>query len=522
MEDNGLCSTVDFNSGFSKLTLLNMKNNLLNELSPNIGDLICLEDLNLSENKLTKLPIELSKCIHLISLDLHYNKLASLPKELCTGLVNLQILKLSINQLTELPCEITFLQKLKVFHVRYNLITDLPDTDWYNMESLEEFNIANNNLSTLPIDLTEITTLRGLSICGNPFKDNELSELAQKGESTAILAYLKKQVGQTSPKPKTKKVIPMLATPILTAPISISTDSSAPMSIHSSYSTPPSSINIPSAGKNYGISPRNSSPVSTTASSSSDKGSVRKTNSFISTWKSKKSIRNPPPKEYTYALASPRGMVFGVSIDHNNVTIPLIIEKCIKYLENGYMDTEGLFRISGNADDISDAKRSFDTGKEVNFNEEKNPHNVASLLKLYLREIPEPLFTYERYDDFIKASASSHGLKDRLAGLRKLTLELPPFNKTVLEYLVRFLHQLSKRWKINKMTPSNLAIVFAPNLLYPKEREMMKLMEENFHSNGIMESVIEQFNYIFGFVDEIESSQADLNVANVLKSTSNT
>jgi len=184
------------------------------------------------------------------------------------------------------------------------------------------------------------------------------------------------------------------------------------------------------------------------------------------------------------------------------------------------MDTEGLFRISGNADDITDSKRLFDTGKDVNFNEEKNPHNVASLLKLYLRELPEPLFTYERYDDFIKASASSHGIKDRLAGLRKLILELPPFNKTVLEYLVRFLHNLSKRWKINKMTPSNLAIVFAPNLLYPKEREMMKLMEENFHSNGIMESVIEQFNYVFGFVDEMESTQPESNIGNT-KSTSN-
>lgn len=68
---------------------------------------------------------------------------------------------------------------------------------------------------------------------------------------------------------------------------------------------------------------------------------------------------------------------------------------------------EGIFRISGVLDQVNHYKQMFDTGSDPDLTSCSNPHNISNLLKLYLRELPNPLLTYERYDAFVALASKS-------------------------------------------------------------------------------------------------------------------
>ena len=93
-------------------------------------------------------------------------------------------------------------------------------------------------------------------------------------------------------------------------------------------------------------------------------------------------------------------------------------------------------------------------------------HSVASLLKLYLRELPEPLLTYSLSPAFLAAAATYR--KDPASGMDKIqsaVSRLPLGNAVVLRYLCQFLAEVVAKSDVNKMTLPNIATVFAPNFL---------------------------------------------------------
>jgi hypothetical protein len=69
------------------------------------------------------------------------------------------------------------------------------------------------------------------------------------------------------------------------------------------------------------------------------------------------------------------------------------------------MDVQGIFRISGTKDEVDSLKTSFDSGLDVDFNKVKDPHAVSNILKQYLRELPDPLLTFDKYDTFIQIAS---------------------------------------------------------------------------------------------------------------------
>lgn len=96
--------------------------------------------------------------------------------------------------------------------------------------------------------------------------------------------------------------------------------------------------------------------------------------------------------------------------------------------------------------------------------EYRDVHVIASVLKSYLRELPEPLLTYQLYDEWINA-AKIHNDEHRIESIQNVIRKLPEVNYNNLRYLIKFLSELSKNPK-TKMTSSNIAIVIAPNLLW--------------------------------------------------------
>ncbi|XP_023196942.1 SH3 domain-binding protein 1-like [Xiphophorus maculatus] len=143
------------------------------------------------------------------------------------------------------------------------------------------------------------------------------------------------------------------------------------------------------------------------------------------------------------------------------------IQECIHMLLRTAMREEGLFRLAAAASVVKRLKTCLNQGAVDHGEFSMDPHAVAGALKCYLRELPEPLMTFELYSDWF-AAAGEKDLNVKLEKFRELLQKLPPENYNNLRYLVQFLFLLSEQQAVNKMTPSNIAIVLGPNLLWPR------------------------------------------------------
>ncbi|XP_072829579.1 SH3 domain-binding protein 1 isoform X2 [Vicugna pacos] len=130
----------------------------------------------------------------------------------------------------------------------------------------------------------------------------------------------------------------------------------------------------------------------------------------------------------------------------------------------------GLFRLAAGASVLKRLKQMMASDPRSLQEFCSDPHAVAGALKSYLRELPEPLMTFDLYDDWMRAAS----LKEpgaRLEALQEVCSRLPRENFSNLRYLMKFLARLAEEQEVNRMTPSNIAIVLGPNLLWPPEKE---------------------------------------------------
>eukprot|EP01114_Cavostelium_apophysatum_P016541 TRINITY_DN4728_c0_g1_i1.p1 TRINITY_DN4728_c0_g1~~TRINITY_DN4728_c0_g1_i1.p1 ORF type:complete len:615 (+),score=174.42 TRINITY_DN4728_c0_g1_i1:70-1914(+) len=178
--------------------------------------------------------------------------------------------------------------------------------------------------------------------------------------------------------------------------------------------------------------------------------------------------------------------------DHADLEVPVVVDKCIKYLMEGKaLELQGIFRLSGSQPQITQLKKDFDKGENVNLSTVEDPHVIAGLLKLYLRELPEPLFPFEVYDKLIdtQRNQKDSDLLDSLSVI--IDNEFPPANKAVLRSLLVLLTAVESHSATNKMTSSNLSIVFAPTLIRSREDSMQQMVMHTPIINSIMRTIIE-------------------------------
>ncbi|XP_040483723.1 rho GTPase-activating protein 18 isoform X2 [Ursus maritimus] len=145
--------------------------------------------------------------------------------------------------------------------------------------------------------------------------------------------------------------------------------------------------------------------------------------------------------------------------------IPLIFQKLISRIEEGGLETEGLLRIPGAAIRIKNLCQELEAKfYEGTFNwESVKQHDAASLLKLFIRELPQPLLSVE----YLRAFQAVQHLptrKQQLQALNLLVILLPDANRDMLKALLEFLQRVIDNREKNKMTTMNVAMVMAPNL----------------------------------------------------------
>ncbi|XP_053708228.1 rho GTPase-activating protein 17-like isoform X1 [Synchiropus splendidus] len=193
---------------------------------------------------------------------------------------------------------------------------------------------------------------------------------------------------------------------------------------------------------------------------------------------------------------------FGTSLEEHlqrsKREIALPIEACVMMLLETGMKEEGLFRIAAGASKLKKLKAALDCSTSQLEDFYSDPHAVAGALKSYLRELPEPLMTFGLYEEWNKASSISDSDK-RLQALWVTCDSLPKAHKANLRYLVKFLAKLAQDSEVNKMTPSNIAIVLGPNLLWAKTEGTLAEMAAatSVHVVAIVEPIIQHADWFF-------------------------
>uniref|UniRef100_A0A8C8MA51 Active breakpoint cluster region-related protein n=1 Tax=Oncorhynchus tshawytscha TaxID=74940 RepID=A0A8C8MA51_ONCTS len=171
--------------------------------------------------------------------------------------------------------------------------------------------------------------------------------------------------------------------------------------------------------------------------------------------------------------------VFGVKISvvtkRERSKVPYIVRQCIEEVEKRGIDEVGIYRISGVATDIQALKAAFDTNSKdiLVMLSDMDINAIAGTLKLYFRELPEPLLTDRLYPAFMEGIAlSDPAAKENC--MMHLLRSLPDPNLITFLSLLEHLKRVADNEPINKMSLHNLGTVFGPTLLRPSESEVTK------------------------------------------------
>ncbi|CAG5986509.1 unnamed protein product [Menidia menidia] len=240
------------------------------------------------------------------------------------------------------------------------------------------------------------------------------------------------------------------------------------------------------------------------------------------------------------------GGIFGQKLEETvryerrfgNKLAPMLVEQCVDFIRQWGLREEGLFRLPGQANLVKELQDAFDCGEKPSFDSNTDVHTVASLLKLYLRELPEPVIPFQKYEEFLAcakllAKDDETGVKE----LQRLVESLPPVNYNLLKYICRwmqfklkkslrtflpfflflkkkrFLDEVQSYSGVNKMSVQNLATVFGPNILRPKMEDPVTIMEGTVLVQQLMAVLIGRHDVLFPGNGEDDSPTA-LELAN--------
>nr|XP_011763446.1 rho GTPase-activating protein 33 isoform X8 [Macaca nemestrina] len=166
------------------------------------------------------------------------------------------------------------------------------------------------------------------------------------------------------------------------------------------------------------------------------------------------------------------GCDLGEHLSNSGQDVPQVLRCCSEFIEaHGVVD--GIYRLSGVSSNIQRLRHEFDSERIPELSGPaflQDIHSVSSLCKLYFRELPNPLLTYQLYGKFSEAM-SVPGEEERLVRVHDVIQQLPPPHYRTLEYLLRHLARMARHSANTSMHARNLAIVWAPNLLRSMELE---------------------------------------------------
>ncbi|XP_030631605.1 rho GTPase-activating protein 12 [Chanos chanos] len=197
-----------------------------------------------------------------------------------------------------------------------------------------------------------------------------------------------------------------------------------------------------------------------------------------------------------------KDQVFGSSLtslcQREGTLVPNFVKMCIDHVENTGLNIDGLYRVSGNLAVIQKLRFAVNHDEKVNLDDSKweDIHVTTGALKMFFRELPEPLFTYSSFNDFVNA-IKCPDYKQRVQSIKDLIKLLPKPNQETMQVLFKHLRRVMEHGEMNRMTSQSVAIVFGPTLLRP-ETETGNMAVHMVYQNQIVELILLEYENIFG------------------------
>jgi hypothetical protein len=176
--------------------------------------------------------------------------------------------------------------------------------------------------------------------------------------------------------------------------------------------------------------------------------------------------------------------------------IPRIVAKSCQFLEDTATDVQGLLRVSAVKDDVEALKNEIDRYGDADYSRAESPHVIGGVLKLFLRQLPDPLLTTAKYSAFIKAGKLQDN-EERISEFKKLLSELPECHYLTFQRMIKLCVKLDEKREVNKMTAYNISTVLGPNLLYGTDMNPITMVQEMEVANGVITMIIENYDKIF-------------------------
>jgi len=162
--------------------------------------------------------------------------------------------------------------------------------------------------------------------------------------------------------------------------------------------------------------------------------------------------------------------VFGVPLavaverskSHDGIEIPAVVRECIDYIEECGLSCEGIYRISGVKSKVQHLKDAYNRQEDVHLYEQE-PSVVSSLLKQFLRDVPEPVLTHALMAKFEEASVIKNKAA-RVSTFQRLVSEMPVCNRLLLSWVIVHMNHVIQLAKENKMSLQNVSIVLSPTM----------------------------------------------------------
>ncbi|KAM8867115.1 rho GTPase-activating protein 9 isoform 2-T3 [Synchiropus picturatus] len=234
----------------------------------------------------------------------------------------------------------------------------------------------------------------------------------------------------------------------------------------------------------------------------------------------KKLILKRPPLQALQEKGLIKDQVFGCRLEmlceREKSTVPRFVRMCTESVERRGLDTDGIYRVSGNLAVIqklrflvnheravtTDGRYMFPAElvqeEKLNLDESEweDIHVITGALKLFFRELPEPLVPYGFFTDIVE-TIKMMDYMDKVDRLKCLILNMPPPNYDTLKFMCRHLKRVLEHSDANRMTTQNIGIVFGPTLMRP-ERDNGNMAVNMVYQNQAVELILSEFDHIFG------------------------
>uniref|UniRef100_A0A3P9KEN3 Rho GTPase activating protein 12a n=1 Tax=Oryzias latipes TaxID=8090 RepID=A0A3P9KEN3_ORYLA len=232
-----------------------------------------------------------------------------------------------------------------------------------------------------------------------------------------------------------------------------------------------------------------SKPATATETSDKTKHKLRK---FLSRRPTLQSVRD---KGYI------KDQVFGCSLaslcQRESSTVPQFVKLCIDHVESKGLSIDGLYRVSGNLAVIQKLRFAVNHDEKVNLSDPKweDIHVTTGALKMFFRELSEPLFTYALFQQFVNA-IKVNDYRQRVQAIKDLVRQLPKPNHDTMQALFKHLRKVIDHSEENRMSNQSIAIVFGPTLLRP-ETETWNMAVHMVYQNQIVDLILLEYENIF-------------------------